>query len=332
MPWDVFTQDYAQNFDANKLVSLSNKVYTQWNTGVKTLRIEAPTLTAPTVITDTGSITGWTAIQNTPNIPITLTLDTTYNVAGGGALVFDIGANTDTEVYTDSIVSLDLSSQENISTLFFWVYLPIASNTDFVYLQFGSSASDYWSASVTLNQQGTSFQNGWNLISIPWSTMSVSGFPDSSKIVHVLFDIGNDLGTLPQTGVKICNLVSAPGFIFELQYYSKYMFRNPSTNQFVERVIDSSYNTYLINLDTDSYNLLFNKTAYYIAQALQGSDAQYDATFWGGDDGMGGEYGKSLKRYKGLNPSEAMLKRSTYYSLPRKGYNWSNRYLQGPIK
>ena len=45
-PGDIFQQNYAENFDAQKLLGLSNKVYTQWNSGVKTLRIEAPTLTA----------------------------------------------------------------------------------------------------------------------------------------------------------------------------------------------------------------------------------------------------------------------------------------------
>src|ERR1019366_5113464 len=46
-PRDIFIQGYSQNFDAFKGVSLANKIITQWNTGVKTLRIEAPTLTTP---------------------------------------------------------------------------------------------------------------------------------------------------------------------------------------------------------------------------------------------------------------------------------------------
>ena len=93
-----------------------------------------------------------------------------------------------------------------------------------------------------------------------------------------------------------------------MQYYSKYLFRNPSTNVFQETVVDVSTdaNT-LINLDTDSYNLLFNKAAYFVAQALQGSDASYDMTVWDT------EYTTALQKYKNINPSEKIVKTETYY-------------------
>ncbi len=321
MPWDVFTQDYAQNFDANKSISLANKIYTQWNTGVKTLRIEAPTLTSPTTLCDTGTTTGWSATVGADAI----TLDTTYSVAGGGAIVFNLLAGSSSGYVENSTLSpVDLSGLVNTATGFLWVYMPTASSITSVDVRWGSSSSNYYHYTATTTQQGTAFQNGWNLIALPWVSATKVGTPVDTTYQYVRVTVAYD-STL-QTGFKIDNLVFAPGFIFELQYYSKYMFRNPSTNAFVEKVIDSSYNTYLINLDTDSYNLLFNKTAFYIAQALQGSDAAYDADYWDS------EYQACLKRYKGLNPSEAMLKRSVYYSLPNKGYNWANRFLRGPIK
>ena len=103
------------------------------------------------------------------------------------------------------------------------------------------------------------------------------------------------------------------------------MFRNPSTNAFQETVMDvPTDGATLINLDTDSYNLLFNETAYYVAQSLQGADAEYDAMFWGGSDGTGGEYGKALKKYQMLNPSETILKTDTYYRPANRG---NNRYF-----
>lgn len=453
MPWDVFTQDYAQNFDANKSISLTNKIYTQWNTGLKTLRIEAPTLTSPTIITDTSTIEGWTANAYADN----LSLETNNVVAGGGALKFDLesggstvlgpelvtnggfvgnangwtlqsnwaygtndivhtpgaddeasqiiisleanttyicsfdivvtagsidferdfaGDNTHDTVTTSgsksftvisgptisssadkllifnassnfngtitnvsvkkitasagvgsiensTLTPLDLSGQTRINNLFLWVNMPTGASFNSVELRWGSSASDYYFTVASFNQQGDPFVDGYNLLSFPWINAEEVGDVDNTTIQYVKVTFHYD-DTL-QTGVLVDNLTSNLGYIFQLQYYSKYIFRDPSTNVFQERVVDSSDNNKLINLDTDSYNLLFNKTAFYIAQALQGSDASYDAEYWDS------EYQEALKRYKGLNPSEAMLKRSAYYTLPRKGYTWTNRYFRGPI-
>ena len=59
---------------------------------------------------------------------------------------------------------------------------------------------------------------------------------------------------------------------------------------------------------------------FFIAQALAGADAQYDATYWDS------EYAAVLKKYKATNPGEAMLKRETYYKLPKKNYNWFSNF------
>lgn len=310
-PWDVFTQDYAQEFDANKLTNFLDKTYVQWNTGVKTLRIEAPTIQAPITLCDTSTITGWSVTAGAQN----LSLNTTNAVAGGGAIQFDLAAGSGTgSIQISSLSPVDVTGHVNIDTLFFWAYLPTGSSITSLNVKWGSDyTTNYYSYTATTTQQGTAFQNGWNLIALPWVSATKTGSPTVTAYDSIQLTVAYN-STL-QTGVKFCNLTSNPPFIFELQYYSKYMFRNPSTNAFVEKVIDSTYNSYLINLDTDSYNLLFNKTAYYIAQALQGSDAAYDATYWDS------EYQESLKRYKGLNPSEAMLKGSVYYRMPRKGYS-----------
>lgn len=313
IPREVFVQDYAVTFDSNKSLGLSNGIYTQWNTGVKSLRIEAPFLTAPVQLSSTSSTTDWTATTGASN----LSLDSTNYVAGGGALVFNLDAGSSTGyIENSSLTALDLSSHLNQSTLFTWVYLPTGSDITSVTLRWGSSSSDYYSYTATSNQQGTSFQNGWNLVAFPWVSASTTGTPDVESIDYVRVTFAYD-STL-QTGVKVCNIVSTLGYIFELQYYSKYLFRNASTNVFQETVVDETDDNLVVNLDTESYNLLFNKTAFYVAQALQGADAQYDATFWDS------EYRKSLARYQKLNPSEAIKKSEVYYKMPKKSFSRYN--------
>lgn len=311
-PSEVFVQDYATTFDANKLFGLSNAIYTQWNTGVKTLRIEAPFLTSPTTLCDTSTITGWTATTGAQN----LSLDQINNVAGGGAVVFDLAAGSVTgSIQISTLSPVDMTGKVNIDTEFYWVYLPLGSAITSLNVRWGSDiTANYYSYTVTTNQQGTAFQNGYNLISVPWVSATKTGIPTVTAYDSIQLTITYN-NTL-QTGVKFCNFTSNPGFIFECQYYSKYLFRNATTNAFQETLTDATDNALIVNLDTDSYNLLLNKTCFFIAQALQGADAEYDTTFFDA------EYEKCLSKYKKLNPSEALKKAEFYYSLPKRGYRF----------
>jgi len=307
--WETFTQEYAETFDVTKLWTTANTFYTQWNTGLKTLRINAPTLTAPVAITDTSTLTGWSVGGGAS----TLSLDNYNNVAGGGAIQFNLLAGQASGYIENStLTAIDLSGQEDISTLFDWVYLPTGSSFTSINLRWGSSSTDYWSYTATANQMNTAFVNGENLLANPWTSASSVGSPDSSAITYVRVTFNYD-STL-QTGVKFCNLTSNLGYIFEMQYYSKYLFRDPATNAFIETVTDSTDNNLLINLDTESYNLLFNKVAFYVAQSLQGADASYDADYWQT------EYLNALALYRAQNPNESLKKTEVYYPMPRKGY------------
>lgn len=322
-PGDVFFQGYEQAFDTLKGLGINNAIYTQWNTGVKTIRIEAPTLVAPVQLTDTSTLTGWAATVGASS----LGLDSTNYVAGGGALTLNLlAASASGYIQNSSLQQIDYTNYLNNSTGFLWVYLPSGSAITSVNLRWGSDVTtNYYNYTATATQQGTAFQNGWNLVAFPWVSATVTGSPVITAIdsVRVTFNYNGAL----QTGVKVCNLTFNQGFIFETVYYSKYLFRDPSTNAFQETVVDSTDNNKIINLDTESYNLFFNKCAFFIAQQLQGSDAQYDATFWGN------EYDLALTRYKALNPSEAMLKTATYYQIPRRGYGGYNNnfWNNGPI-
>lgn len=307
---DVFTQGYEQTFDRLKSYGVNNAIYTQWNTGVKTIRVEAPTLTAPVTLSGTSTITPWAATTGAS----TITLDSLNNVAGGGALTFNLLAGSSSGyIETSTLTAIDFTSYVNMSNLFMWVYLPTGASVTSINLRWGSSSANYYNLTVTATQQGTSFVNGWNLLAFPWVSSTIVGSPIASltNYCRVTFNYNSTL----QTGVKVCNITAGLGYIFEIVYYSKYMFRDPSTNAFQETVVDTATDsTKLINLDTESYNLFFNKCAFYIAQQLQGADAEYDAIYWDN------EYQAALARYKAQNPSESMLKATQYYAIKRKGY------------
>lgn len=86
------------------------------------------------------------------------------------------------------------------------------------------------------------------------------------------------------------------------------MFRDAITGAYQEKVTDPSN---LINLDTESYNLLFNLVAFLATQQQQGLDASfYDGNFFGQ------EYQKGVTRYKALYKSQRQKPQSIYYSEP----------------
>lgn len=314
LPSEVFNQDYNQQFSLSVPTSLANQFTINWNQGVRTILINAPLLNTGVVVNYASSEDQngtWTAGGDATN----LTVNPVNYLAGGGALQFDLsGVGTTGYLETSDMQAVDLEDFVNFATWFLYTYLPASSaSTVFtdIELRFGSSASDYYAVSTSVTQANTVFENGWNLLSYLWKDAVQTGTVDSSSITYLRVTWTYD-GTA-QTGVMLNNIASRLGQIMEYEYYSKYMFADETTGAFQETVTDDSN---LINLDTDSYNILFNQVAYLTAQQLQGIDAEaFDADFFLGN------YTKDIQRYKDLYKSEKQKPAQSYYPLPKPGYS-----------
>jgi len=312
---DYFSQTYNRAFDYSKTLSLQPQFSVQHNTGVKTIRISDPVLNTGVLINQANVIDDgglWAVSGNASN----LEENNIDFVSGGGSLSFDLSAAAGTGSITNSTFdSVDLTDHENQSIIFAWVYLPTATSFTNVILKWGTDSSNYWTGIETETYQGNAFVNGWNLIGVDWNTATKVGSPSSATtgFVEATFTYDSTL----QTSVKINSIVSQLGRIWEIEYYSKYMFRNPTTNAFQERIVDDSD---LVNLDTEAYNLILNLVAYYTAQQQQGYSAlQFDAKFFLD------EYKNGIKRYRDLYKGETILPHSTYYRKPNSGYSqWAS--------
>ncbi len=109
------------------------------------------------------------------------------------------------------------------------------------------------------------------------------------------------------------NIVARIGTILQVLYYSRYMFSDSVTGAWQETVTDDSN---LINLDTESFNILFNQVAYLSLQQQQGLDATfYDGSFFKQ------AYDTGVARYKAMYKSEVQEPQSTYYQVPDTTYN-----------
>lgn len=310
LPSEIYNQQYNQDFDATKLWTLLNAFTIQFNQGVKTVRINGQYLPTPQILSYAADLTSngtWVTGGGASNLRV----DNVNYVAGGGSLEFDLAAGQSTGYLENSTLQAqNLSAIANQAVEFLNVYLPTASAFTNVKLRFGSSASNYYETTTTINQLGVAFNNGWNLLSLPWLGSTVVGTPNNAAITYLRITF--TYNSTAQTGVHLNNIQSIMGAIANIAYYSKYLFADASTGNFLPAITDNSN---IINLDVEAYALLFNKTAFFIAQQLQGLDASFfDANFFSS------EYDKVLAKYKLRYRGEIQKPKTTYYQLPNPGY------------
>ncbi len=298
---DRYPQTYSQEFDIYKAYTLQPMYQVNNHNALKTLRISAPLLNTGNLLTLADTLTGDDTFTGTAT---NFTIDYINFAGGSGALTFDLPATSSAYVNDVTLGTVDLTRNLNLATQFIYVYLPVAANFTSVQLRWGSSDTDYYeSPLITQTQEGTVFQNGWNFLSTPWTAATTTGTPDITNIntYRIIFNYN---GTL-QTGVKINSFYSRLGNQMVVRYYSKFIFRDAITNAFQETVTDDSN---LVNLDTESYNLLLFLIAIYAAQqAFDGNadEVKFEA-----------KYQTALTRYKGLYKSEKNKPKVQYYRKP----------------
>jgi hypothetical protein len=302
---DVFGQTYAQQFDVTKQYSTVPQFTIDFNTAEKSLRIDATDLVNGITLNNADVVSGngtWVAGSNAT----ALTTDNINYVFNPGSIQFNLSAGANPlvgNVYNSTMTPIDLTAHLNQSTMFWYVYLPTGSSINSVSLSWGSSSSNYWTVIATQNWQGNSFINGWNLIGVPWLGASQTGTPNVKSIsyLNASFNYNGQL----QTAVHLNQVVSNLGTIFQILYYSKYLFRDATTGIFQETVTADDN---LINLDTDTFPVFFNLLSYYVIQQTSGGDAAQDMAFFMS------EYQKGLARYQALYKSQLQKPQLNYYS------------------
>lgn len=320
---DLWPQSYIQAFDISKQTSLQDAFNINYNSGLKFIRINAPYLPVPIVVNDANSISGngtWVVGGDAENLQV----NNRNFLTNPSSLQFDLtGATGSGYLENTTIQPVDLSAQLNQAVEFFYSSLPTGDEFSSLEIRWGSSASDYYSQTATVNQQNTDFINGWNLIANSWFGASVIGSPNPARITYLRITWNYTMGS-PQTAVLLNDIVSNLGQVLNVVYYSKYMFSDGVTGAFKESVTSKLDR---INLDTDSYAIFFNLVAYLAMQQQQGLDAAfYDGNFFLS------AYQQGLAKYKVQYPSQIQKAQSVYYKMVngnnyygRLGGAWWNR-------
>lgn len=314
---DRFFQKYAEDFDLYKEWNINKGDFTvEWDTYQKFIRISKclrqPILVNPaTEITASGT---WTASPNATNLQD----DNLYFIYGNSSLRFDlsVGANPSTgSLQNSTFQPVDLSQEEGQGVMFAYVYIPDTTVVNDFSLRWGSSSTDYWENTVSANFFGNAFETGWNLLKFEWETATATGTPDTTAITYLQFIVDYD-GTAT-ANFRLNSITSQLGTIYNIKYYSKFIFRDEITGAFKEEV---SNDADLINLDTTSYNMLTNLCAYFAVQQQKSNNGAYDAQFFLS------EYEKERQRYVNKIRSQVIKPQAQYYKLPSKKSNIAKRY------
>lgn len=300
---DTPIQLLSQEFDRVKTqITQGSAIEVNWNTYNKTLRIAIPALSnillnACDSVTENGT---WTTGGGASNIET----EQIYFVQGSGSLKYSLSGSGYIE--NSTMTALDLTNYLSRSVLFAWVYNQSNFPTALT-LSWGSDSSNYWSKSVTAQWDGTEFVTGWNLLGFDWQTATTTGSPDVTEVDYLKFATTITGSASP---VYFDSVVASLGSIYEIEYYSKYMFRSAS-GAFKEKVTADSD---LLNLDTDSYGVFTNCLAVLAAQQQQGKDSSFDLAFFQK------AYMDSVFSYNRKYPSQTQKAVSSYYPVRRSSY------------
>jgi len=314
---DNFSQRPSENFDIRKT---QNTFHVRMNNSVRSIRLSKQITPSPSVIHTLDTITGngtWAVGGDAEN----LTVDSLNFVAGSASLNFDLdGSGTTGFIQNSTMQQVDLTDLDEQGSVFVFIFLPDFTTITNVILRWGNDTSNFWSRTVTQPHDQTTFKTGFQLLRFDWNGATETGTVDPAKIDYLRVTITYD--GVADTDFRVDNIVAQNGKIFEIEYYSKFLFRS-SAGVFKE---EQNNDTDLINLDTDSYNILTYECAFLSAQQLQGQDSSFDVNFfreelYGAGEGKPGLY----KLYKRSNPSEAEKFQARYYRMPQRTYRTGNR-------
>jgi hypothetical protein len=238
--------------------------------------------------------------------------ETLNYVAGSSSLGFDLSGATGSGVLTaTALTSQDFTTWRVRDSVFLWVYMPTVMTA--VALKRGSSSANYYSKSVTVQQDGTAFRVGWNLLRFDLSTATQTGTANLAATVYSQITFTYPAGTAI-TGMAVDSMTDQLGDYYQIGYYSKYLFRD-TTGIWLEQPVDG---TTIINTDPDAFTILTFEVLSDLVTELEkkggrGSAAQeaynhYDKIL--GAVGVGGLYDAYARRF----PSERIAAQQTIHS------------------
>ena len=318
-PADLYPQANADNINNSTLNRTFSREFVNrkknnqfailWRDAVQFLRFSR-NINAPVVVDKADSLTEngtWAVGGNASN----LVLDTINYISGSGSLKCDVSSS-------GALVN--------------------------VIIRIGNDSSNYFHRTITTGHF-EAFKQGWNLLRFDISGMTEVGTVNMSAIDYVrvtvtyntnqtayfektltnaidlsenydsdgaifLYTYFDSITAL--TLLRLDNITANLGTLFDITYYSNYLFRSSAGTWISKPTADSD----IVNLSEVSYKIFEAEISRLITQQVQGAMGVVDFTYWNnlleGADGTGentGLYADYLSQF----PSERMESSTTYY-------------------
>lgn len=263
----------------------ANSFSIRWNNMVRTLR--AQRLPAGNVVTiddfSTPTANGaWTAEGD-----IAATWDEGLNWDQGPQSLWDNGLYTEPLNYVqgDSSVGFNLSGAtgqgdivnftapaidlsrfnfQDASMIYFYIPVGFASRFTSFELRRGSDANNYVSRVISAKADGTAFSDGWNFLLFDWNNGTAVGSPDDTQNTYRYFGVSYKSGTLIK-GCLLDSWTDSLGELYEIEYYSEYMFHDSSGAWKARPDSDSD----VVNVGPASYEILKSEMMVDITQMIR---------------------------------------------------------------
>ncbi len=312
-PTDGFILVDEADFDRYKTVT-ERRIAIKDANFTQILRIDGIEGSSSLTIHNCDSVTAngtWAATSDASN----LTADSDNYIRGSASLNFDMAAGTTTGYIENSTMTqVDLTDYDETGSIFLWVFIPDYSDaegdtvTNFI-LRWGNDSSNYWSRTVTTNNEGLTFYDGWNLLRFDWNGATETGTVVPSTIDYLRFTVTKSASLAADTDWRIDDITVRKGDIYDVIYYTKYGWQS-STGTYKE---ESTTTTDLLIADTEEIEGLAFKAAEFASQELK----EYDDVKY-----FKQEYLNWKARYEYNYHSEALKLHNSYYSTPRRSIRW----------
>ncbi len=218
-----------------------------------------------------------------------------------------------------------------------------------VILRIGNDSSNYYTKTITAGHF-EAFMTGWNLCRFDLSDAILTGTVDTSTIdylrITVTYNSGQtayyektlttskdlsvnsgdyfsngaifaylNFGTvLSLTTVRLDNITANIGTLYDLSYYSNYIFRTSGGTWIDQPTLDSD----ILNLSPISYKIFEAEMSRMITQQVQGAMGAFDFKYWNeqlegipNDEDQPGLYKQYLEQF----PSERIESQTDYYNF-----------------
>lgn len=249
-----------------------------WNSMIRTLR--AQRLPAGNVVTldSFESATGngsWSANVDASGL---YTENLNY-VEGSAALGFGLSGSTGLANLLNTTAAVaDLSALRYNDASMLRFYIPSGFSSRFTSFKLlrGESASAYRESTVTTQADGRAFQDGWNYLLFNWATATATGSPTNLLNTYRRFSMTYSAGAaIP--GVLLDAWTDALGNLYEVEYYSEYMFRTAAGVWISKPTLDTD----LVNVGPALYEILKAEMMIDITKQIRtGTTMNSELTDW----------------------------------------------------